>query len=128
MHGKVTRSKLFTDPDIFAAEEENPVSSSRGYQSQFPSGLGPCRGKHIHNKMKSRLHLFREQGETLDQPSVVAPLTEPRNEVGGGNQGSLSRCLSPSYSLGNSSPNQSERTAFELPSRHVEYDDNAGKE
>jgi hypothetical protein len=33
MQGKVTRSELFTDPDVFRAEGGNLVSSSRGYQS-----------------------------------------------------------------------------------------------
>jgi hypothetical protein len=31
MQGEVTRSKLFTDLDIFVTEAGNPVSSSRGY-------------------------------------------------------------------------------------------------
>jgi hypothetical protein len=128
MQGEVTRSKLFMDPDIFVAKGGNPVSSSRGYQSQFLSGSGPCRGGHICSKKKSRLHPFREQGETSDQPSAVAPLMEPRNEVKGGDQGSLSRRSSPSYRLGNSSPNQSGRAAFEPPSRHVEHDEDVGEE
>jgi hypothetical protein len=116
------------DPDIFPVEGGNPVSSSRGYQSQFPSGSGPHRGEHFCSKKKSRLHPFREQGETLDQLSVVAPLTEPKNEVGGGDQGSLSRCSSPGYWSGNSSPNQSGEAVFEPLSHHVEHDDNAGEE
>jgi hypothetical protein len=60
MQGKVTRSELFMDPDIFAAEGGNPVSSSQGYQSQFPSRSGPHRDGHIRSKKKSRLHPFRE--------------------------------------------------------------------
>jgi hypothetical protein len=32
MQGEVTRSELFTDPDIFTAEGGNLVSSSQGYQ------------------------------------------------------------------------------------------------
>jgi hypothetical protein len=112
------------DPDVFAAEEGNPVSSSRGYQM----GSSARRGGQFRSKKKSRLQPFPEQGETSDRPTIGAPLTEHSNEVGGGAQSSPPRQSSPTSWSGNSSPNQSGGAAFEPLSHHLEDDDNAGDE
>ena len=58
----------------------------------------------------------------------MAPLTEPRNEVGRGGQGSPSRRSSLGYWSSNLSRNQFGGAAFEPPSHYVEYDDDAGEE
>jgi hypothetical protein len=122
------RGETRRDPDVFAAEEGNPVSSSRGYQSQYPMGSGARRGGQFRSKKKSRLQPFPEQGETSDRPTIGAPLTEHSNEVGGGAQSSPPRQSSPTSWSGNSSPNQSGGAAFEPLSHHLEDDDNAGDE
>ena len=84
------------DPYVFLAKVENPVSSSQGYQSQYPIGSGARRGGQYHNKKKSRLQPFLEQGETLDCVTIRAPLIEHSNEVGGGAQSSPPRHSFPS--------------------------------
>jgi hypothetical protein len=122
------QGEMHRDLDVFAAEVGNPVSSSRGYQSQYPIGLGFCRGRLYHSKKKSKLQPFPEQGESSDCTTAGAPLTEHSNEVGGGAQSSQPRCSSPGSWSGNSSPNQSGGAAFEPPSHHPEDDDNAGDE
>jgi hypothetical protein len=119
---------MFRDPDVFAEEVENPVSSSRGNQSQYPIGSGARRGGQYRSKKKSRLKPFLEQGETLDRATAGAPLMEHINEVGSGAQSSPPRRLSPGSWSGNSSPNQSGGAAFEPPSHNPEHDDNAGNE
>jgi hypothetical protein len=122
------RGEMRRDPDVFAAEEGNPVSSSRGYQSQYPMGSGAHRGGQFHSKKKSRLQPFPEQGETLDRPTIGAPLTKHSNEVGSGAQSSPPRRSSPASWSGNSSPNQSGGAAFEPPSHHLKDYDNVGDE
>jgi hypothetical protein len=116
------------DPDVFAAEDGNPVSSSRGYQSQYPMGSGARRGGQFRSQKKSRLQPFPEQGETLDRPTAGAPLTEHSNEVGGGAQSSPPRQSSPTSWSGNSSPNRSGGATFEPPFHHPKDDDNTGDE
>jgi hypothetical protein len=125
---RTMRGEMRRDLDVFAAEEGNPVSSSRGYQSQYPMGSGACRGRQFRSKKKSRLQPFPEQEETSDRPTTGAPLTEHNNEVGGGAQSSPPRRSSPASWSGNSSLNQSGGAAFEPPSHHPEDDDNAGDE
>jgi hypothetical protein len=116
MQGEVTRSKLIMDPDAFAAEGGDPISSSRGYQSQYPTGSGTHRSVQFRSKKKSRLQPFREQGETSERASVGGQLTEPNNEVGGGDQSSLPKRSSHGSWSGASSPNQPGGAAFEPPS------------
>jgi hypothetical protein len=124
----IMRGEMRRDPDVFSAEEGNPVSSSREYQSQYPMGSSARRGGQFRSQKKSRLQPFHEQGETLDLPTAGAPLTEHSNEVGGGAQSSPPRRSSPASWSGNSSPNKSGGAAFEPPSHHPEDDDNAGDE
>jgi hypothetical protein len=116
------------DPDVFAVEVGNPVSSSRGYQSQYPMGLGARRGGQSRSHKKSRLQPFPEQAETSDRPTAGAPLPKHSNEVGGAAQSSPPRRSSPASWSGNSSPNQSGGAAFDPPSHHPKDDDNAGDE
>jgi hypothetical protein len=123
-----TQGEMRRDPDVFAAEEGNPVSSSRGYQSQYPMGSGARRGGQFRIQKKSRLQPFPKQEETSDRPTAGALLTEHSNEVGGGAQSSLPKRSSPTSWSSNSSPNQSGRVAFEPPSHHPEDDDNVGDE
>jgi hypothetical protein len=70
------RGEMRRDPDVFAVEVGNPVSSSRGYQSHYPMGSGACRGGQFRSKKNSRLQPFPKQGETSDRPTAGAPLTE----------------------------------------------------
>jgi hypothetical protein len=102
MQGEMRR-----DPDLFAAQVGNLVSSSREYQSQYPMGSGARRGGQSHSRKKSRLQPFPEQAETSDRPTVGAPLPRHSNEVGGAAQSSPPRRSSPTSWSGNSSPNQS---------------------
>jgi hypothetical protein len=119
---------MHRDPDVFTAKVGNPVSSSRGYQSQYPIRSGARRGGQYHTKKKSRLQPFPEQGETSDRATTGTPLTEHINEVGGGAQSSPPRRSSPGSWSGNSSLNQSGGAAFEPSSHHPKDDDNAGDE
>jgi hypothetical protein len=116
------------DPDVFAAEVGNLVSSSRGYQSQYPMGSGARRGGQSRSHKKSRLQPFPEQAETSDRPTTGAPLPRHSNEVGGAAQSSPPRQSSPTSWSGNSSPNQSGGAAFEPPSHHPKDNDNVGDE
>ena len=109
--------EMHRDPDVFATEVGNPVST-RGYQSQ----LGAHRGGQTYSKKKSRLHPFPQQEETSDCMIVGAPLTEHGNEVGGG-----ARHSSGSWSR-HSSLHQSGGAAFEPSSHHLEDDVNVGDE
>jgi hypothetical protein len=64
----------------------------------------------------------------LKRASTGGPLTEPNNEVRGGDQTSPPRHSSLGSWSGNSSPNQSGRATFEPPSHHPEHHDDAGDE
>ena len=86
---------MHRDLDVFAAEVGNLVSSSRGYQFQYPIRLDACKGGQYRSQKKSRLQPFPKQGETLDHATTRTPLTEHNNEVGGSAQHSLPRRSSP---------------------------------
>jgi hypothetical protein len=119
---------LITDLDAFAAEGGDLVSSSQGYQSQYPTGSSDRSSVQVCGKKKSRLQPFRDQGETLEHASAGGPLKEPNNEVGSGDQSSPPRRSSPGSWFSNSSPNQSGGAAFEPPSHHPEHHDDVGDE
>jgi hypothetical protein len=126
MQGEVTRSDFITEPRAFAAAGVVPISSSRGYQSQDPTGSGACRTGQLRSQKKSRLQPFRERGEALEGASAGGRLTEPGNEVEGGNQSSPPRRSSLGSWYGASSSTQSGGAANEPPSQHPEYDLDAG--
>jgi hypothetical protein len=58
--GTMRGGGMHRDPDVLAAEVGNPVSSSRGYQSQYPMGLGARLGWKSRSHKKSRLQPFPE--------------------------------------------------------------------
>ena len=122
------QGEMHRNPDVFAMEVGNPISSSRGYQFQYPTRSGTCRGKQYHSKKKSRLQPFSKQGETLDRATTGAPLTEYNNKVGSGAQRSPPRCSSPSSWFRYLSPTQFGGATFEHPSYHPKLNDNAGDE
>jgi hypothetical protein len=122
------RGEMHRDPDVFTMEVGNPVSSSRGYQSQYPMGSGARKGGQSCSHKKSRLQPFPEQAETSDRPTAGAPLPKHSNEVGGAAQSSPPRRSSLASWSGNSSANQSGGAAFEPPSHHPKDDDNTGDE
>jgi hypothetical protein len=79
IQGEVTISDLITKPGAFAAAGGIPVSSSQGYQFQDPIGSG-----------------LAEAGNSVVRASTGGCLTEPDNEVEGGDQSSPPRRSSPS--------------------------------
>jgi hypothetical protein len=90
-HFGTMRGEMHRDPDVFVAEVGNPVSSSRGYQSQYPMGSGARKGGQSRSHKKSRLQPFPEQAGTSDRSTAGAPLPRHSNEVGGDAQSSPPR-------------------------------------
>ena len=106
------------DLDAFESAVGNPVSLSRGYQSQS----GARSGGRNRLQRKSTLQLLLEQDETSHHATTGVPLTERGNEIGGG-----FGCGPGSWS-GHSSLSHSTGATFEPFSEHPEYNVQAGDE